>query len=204
MQGSTHRLEIHPPQHLQAGGEEAEHTTLRMSDLGEGEADDKRGEKEREEEEGREGVYVADEHADFESRIQSLQSEVDTLTARLEEEQQRQSRGVPLTRSSLRRHDNTTEDPRSSPEMRVLGQVASLMSSQLQRQQREEERVARQRRGELVRRLEEVERESCTVRDQVDQLHTSLKKLVCYTVSPASFPSYISPVHSHINPHCVK
>ena len=156
-----------------------------MSDL------DKAEEEEEEEEDDdqrrEEGERVAaEEHADFESRIQSLQSEVNTLTARLEEEQQRQqhNQSVPLTRSSLRRHDTTVQQP-PSPEMRVLGQVASLMSSQLQRQQREEELAARQRRAELVRRLEEVERESGTVRDQVDQLHTSLKKLVhtfCMTV----------------------
>ena len=140
-----------------------------MSDLGDG------GEEEEEEEEvGRE----TDEHADFESRIQSLQSEVDTLSARLQEEQQR---SLPLTQSSLRRHNTEPQPAAPSPEMRVLGQVASLMNSQLQRQQREEERVARGKREELVRRLEEVEREGCTVGNHVEQLHTSLKKLVMHT-----------------------
>ena len=138
-----------------------------MSDLGKGG------------EEGEEEVECeADEHANFESRIQSLQSEVDTLAARLEEETQRHHQSLPLTQSSIRRHNETGEGPGASPEMRVLGQVASLMSSQLERQRREEERAARQRREELVRRLEEVEREGCAVRDHVDQLHTSLKKLV--------------------------
>ena len=149
-----------------------------MSDLAD------RGEDREEEGEG--AGCEPDEHANFESRIQSLQSEVDTLTARLEEEQQRHHRSVPLTRSSLRRHDRTEL---ASPEMRVLGQVASLMSSQLQRQQREEERVGRRRREELVRQLEEVEREGCSIRDHVDQLHTSLKKLVRHATSwiPLSF-----------------
>ena len=141
-----------------------------MSDLGEG---GEEGEKEEEEVE-----CEADEHATFESRIQSLQSEVDTLTARLEEESQRHHQSLPLTQSSIRRHNETGERPGASPEMRVLGQVASLMSSQLERQRREEERAVRQRKEELVRRLEEVEREGCAVRDHVDQLHASLKKLV--------------------------
>lgn len=51
------------------------------------------------------------------------------------------------------------------------------MSSQLEQQRREEERVARKRREELRKRLEDVESQSGTVRDGIDQLHTSLKKL---------------------------
>ena len=150
-----------------------------MSDLDKAEEEEEEEEEDDDQRREEQERVAAEEHADFESRIQSLQSEVNTLTARLEEEQQRQqhNQSVPLTRSSIRRHDTTVQQP-PSPEMRVLGQVASLMSSQLQRQQREEELAARQRRAELVRRLEEVERESGTVRDQVDQLHTSLKKLV--------------------------
>lgn len=164
----------------QGEGEEGEeYTTLRMSDL----SRDERKDEEEEED-------TNDDHANFESRIQSLQNEVDALTSRLEEEQQlhnqqthNQQHGIPLTKSRLERHNTATHHhSTSSPEMRVLGQVASLMSSQLQQQQQErleqEEKVRRQRREELMNKLEEVERESCTVREHVDQLHSSFKKMV--------------------------
>ena len=138
------------------GGGEREQTTLRMSDL--------------EEERGSEDKEATDEQpADFESRIQSLQSEVDALTARLEEEQLNQS--VPLTRSRLHRHDNQS----ASPEMRALGRAASLMSSGLQGQA-----SMIHGREELLNRLAAVERESCAVSKHLDQLHNSVKKMVRY------------------------
>ena len=152
------------------GEREGEETTLRVSDL-----------------EGGEGGGTAD----FESKIQSLQNEVDVLTSRLEEEHllnsqcRQQQAAIPLTRSSLDRHNNTTSSslhphPPPSPEMRVLGQVASLMSSQLHRHREQEERERRRRREKLADKLAEVERESCAIREHVEQLHNSVKKMVMY------------------------
>lgn len=165
-QGSTHRLEIHPPSHSRGknvsgggggeGEEEREHTTLRMSDLGE--------------DEGREGEgrgevkNVTDGQNDFEGRIQSLQNEVDALTARLEQEQLHHV--VPLTRSRLLRHNTFTPSESRDP---LLGDTALLTSSRLQEQTHKRE--------ELVNTLEEVERESNAVSRHMDQLQYSVKKL---------------------------
>lgn len=161
-------MEIHPPRHLhvhgegnvgkgEAGrregeqeGEEEEHTMLRMSDL--------------EGHEGRDEAKKAAEN-DFEERIQSLQNEVDALTAKFEEEQLPHT--VPLTRSRLLRH-NTLINPSESRE-RVLGNTASLTSSRLQEQTRKRE--------ELVSRLEEVEKESVAISKHMDQLQNSIKKI---------------------------
>ena len=63
-----------------------EETVLRMSDL----RREEEGEEEEEGEgEGRESVTAAPEQSGVEERIKSLQSEVDTLKAKMEEEQLR-------------------------------------------------------------------------------------------------------------------
>lgn len=139
-------------------GEEEEHTMLRMSDLDgyEGRDDEVETKKAAEN--------------DFEERIQSLQNEVDALTAKFEEEQLHHS--VPLTRSKLLRH-NTLTNPSESRE-RVLGNTASLMSSRLQEQSRKRE--------ELVSRLEEVEKESVAISKHMDQLQDSIKKIAAVRI----------------------
>ena len=139
------------------GGEEVEereeHTTLRMSDLG--------GDRRREEE-GEEGENLVDEPTDFESRIQSLQSEVDALTSRLEEEE-RTRHSVPLTRSRLQAHTGSAPG--------LVHNATSLMSTQLQGH-------PSHTREELVNKLEEMEMESSAVSRHVDKLQDAVKKLV--------------------------
>lgn len=129
---------------------------LRMSDL---EGHEGRGEE----------VEATDEN-DFEGRIQSLQNEVDALTAKFAEEQVHHS--VPLTRSRLLRH-NTLINPSDSRE-RGVGNATSLMSSRLQEQTRKRE--------ELVSRLEEVEKESIAISKHMDQLQDSIKKLAAVRI----------------------
>ena len=135
-------------------------------------------------EEGEEGVEPsADGKADFGSRIQALQDEVDALTARLEEEKLHP--GIPLTRSRLRRHEIA-----STPvQMRGHDRSASLMSSRLQGQASGRE--------ELVRRLEEMEKESRVVSKHVDQLNNSVKKLV------KSSTGVLCLLHVHVHVHTV-
>ena len=196
-QGSTHRLEIHPPRHLRVEGtggregeggregtreggrggggegggkEREEHTTLRMSDL--------MADKQREEEEGEEGGNATNERTDFESRIQSLQNEVDALTSRLEEEQTHRS--VPLTRSRLQAHDVST--PSELGAAGLLGNVASLMNPKLQGQ-------STHTREELVNKLEEMERESSAICKNMDQLQDSVRKLVRASTAGRTSPT---------------
>lgn len=150
------------------GGEqegEEEHTMLRMSDL--------------EGHEGRDDEVETKKIAenDFEERIQSLQNEVDTLTAKFEEEQLHHS--VPLTTSRLLRH-NTLINPSES---RERGNTASLMSSRLQEQNRKRE--------ELVSRLEEVEKESIAISKHMDQLQDSIKKIAAVRIQCIIVPDHI-------------
>ena len=167
-------MEIHPPthSHREAGGEggEGDNTALRMSDLG--------GEESKEEEEegrggGRRETEVADTAAgqgDFEGRMQSLQNEVDALSARLEEEQLHYS--VPLTKSRLQGHNAGFVPSRSWDQ--PLGQAVSLTRSRLQGQPA----ISPSSREALISKLEEVERESSAVSTHMDQLQASVKKVV--------------------------
>lgn len=185
-QGSTHRLEIHPPRHLHRDatergrgreggggdeGEDGEHTILRMSDL------EGHGERETEK--------ASDEQDDFEGRIQSLQNEVDALTARFEEEQLHHS--VPLTRSRLLRHNvlNTSESRDA-----VLGNTASLMSPRLQEQTRKRE--------ELVSRLEEMEKESSAISKHMAQLQDSIKKLTAVSMKLQCMQLQLGYMYVHV------